>query len=135
MPGRAVDTADDDHVTVPTTPPKPIVKKHDASSSFNVTDNSSCELGVLSATLILSFSVIGSHRQSLQMSGGHSGPLWFTDRTKIPRGAEAPQGISVVLVVLAVLGYDPERATRLVTWLGVPHLIQTDRVAAGGTMR
>ncbi|TDW26916.1 IS110 family transposase [Cryobacterium psychrophilum] len=32
-------TADDHHVTVPTTPPKLIVKQHDASSSFNVTDN------------------------------------------------------------------------------------------------
>jgi len=32
-------SADDHHVSVPTTPPKLIVKQHDASSSFNVTDN------------------------------------------------------------------------------------------------
>ena len=35
---------DDDHVTVPTTPPKLIVNQHDASSSFNVTDNSCSDL-------------------------------------------------------------------------------------------
>ena len=34
-------TTDDHHITVPTTPPKPIVKHDDASSSYNVTDNSS----------------------------------------------------------------------------------------------